>query len=201
MPPPPPPGFDEPIHDAKILANCAGFAIAREFDEMNTADFERLMRVNTLGTAFVIRALLPGMKAAGGGRILITSSMVGQVRLRKIGLDFWAIFLRDVAATIIGPAHLDNKIFATLGVSFVLIGGNPWVCRVAFLVAEVTTRRFSIHAVCVVMVYLAVMAKGVSRLYSALLKGQSTLHFQAGLSIGKPRRDSQVVHRAIMYGA
>lgn len=63
----------------QVLANCAGFAIAREFDEMDAADFERLLRVNTLGSAYVTRALLPGMKAAGGGRVLFTSSMAGQV--------------------------------------------------------------------------------------------------------------------------
>ncbi|CAM9575693.1 unnamed protein product [Ectocarpus fasciculatus] len=62
----------------QVLANCAGFAIAREFDEMEMADFERLLRVNTLGSAYVTRALLPVMKAAGGGRILFTSSMAGQ---------------------------------------------------------------------------------------------------------------------------
>eukprot|EP00903_Cladosiphon_okamuranus_P009315 g8887.t1 len=61
-----------------VLANCAGFAIAKEFDEMEMADFERLLRVNTLGSAYVTRALLPGMKAAGGGRVLFTSSMAGQ---------------------------------------------------------------------------------------------------------------------------
>ena len=62
-----------------MLANCAGFAIAREFDEMEMVDFERILRVNTLGSAYVTRALLPGMKAAGGGRVLFTSSMAGQV--------------------------------------------------------------------------------------------------------------------------
>ncbi|CAM9358961.1 unnamed protein product [Laminaria digitata] len=62
----------------QILVNCAGFAIAQELDEMKMEDFERILRVNTLGTAFVTRALLPGMKAAGGGRILMTSSMAGQ---------------------------------------------------------------------------------------------------------------------------
>lgn len=46
---------------------------------MDAADFERLLRVNTLGSANVTRALLPGMKAAGGGQILFTSSMAGQV--------------------------------------------------------------------------------------------------------------------------
>lgn len=66
----------------KVLANCAGFAIAKEFDEMSMAEFERLLRVNTLGTAFVTRALLPGMKASGGGRILFTSSLLGQASVR-----------------------------------------------------------------------------------------------------------------------
>ncbi|CAM9989484.1 unnamed protein product, partial [Scytosiphon promiscuus] len=63
---------------AQVVANCAGFAIAKEFDEMNAVDFERLLRVNTLGSANVTRALLPSMKAAGSGRILFTSSMAGQ---------------------------------------------------------------------------------------------------------------------------
>lgn len=50
---------------------------------MKATDFDRMFRVNTLGTAYVTRALLPGMKAAGGGRILFTSSMAAQVRLRE----------------------------------------------------------------------------------------------------------------------
>eukprot|EP00904_Undaria_pinnatifida_P001533 jgi/Undpi1/11380/HiC_scaffold_30.g13677.m1 len=62
----------------QVLVNCAGYAKAQAFDEMKMEDFEQILRVNTIGTACVTRALLPGMKAAGGGRILITSSMVGQ---------------------------------------------------------------------------------------------------------------------------
>lgn len=47
-------------------------------EETSVEEMERILRVNTLGTAFVTRAVLPGMKAAGSGRILFTSSVVGQ---------------------------------------------------------------------------------------------------------------------------
>lgn len=54
---------------------------------MEASDLERLIRVNTLGTAYVTRALLPGMKAAGGGRILFTSSMCGLVGHNNLRCD------------------------------------------------------------------------------------------------------------------
>ena len=76
-----------------MLANCAGFAIAKEFDEMEMADFERLLRVNTLGSAYVTRALLPGMKAAGGGRVLFTSSMAGQVLCASVHVSLCCVFV------------------------------------------------------------------------------------------------------------
>ncbi|CAN0297678.1 unnamed protein product [Discosporangium mesarthrocarpum] len=48
---------------------------------MDVADYERLLRVNTLGSMYTTRALLPRMKANRRGRILFTSSIAGQIGL------------------------------------------------------------------------------------------------------------------------
>lgn len=67
---------------------------------MKPGDFEHLLRVNTLGTAYVTWALLPGMKSAGGGRILFTSSLAGQVWLRahlSLYCELFQALLKSVA--------------------------------------------------------------------------------------------------------
>ncbi|CAM9479822.1 unnamed protein product [Choristocarpus tenellus] len=72
-------GAVERLGDAEVLANCAGFSVPMEFDAMEVAAYERLLRVNTLGSMYSTRALLPKMKENMRGRILFTSSMSGQV--------------------------------------------------------------------------------------------------------------------------
>lgn len=78
-------------YESQVLANCAGFAIARVMEETSVEEMERILRVNTLGTAFVTRAVLPDMKAAGSGRVLFTSSVVGQVSRPRTSMTY--IFL------------------------------------------------------------------------------------------------------------
>jgi len=64
-----------------ILVNCAGSGPACAFDKVDVGEFERLMRLNYLTTVFATRAVMPGMKARGRGRILFTSSQAGQLGL------------------------------------------------------------------------------------------------------------------------
>ena len=66
---------------ADVLLNCAGISVAGEFDKMDSADFERMLRVNVLGSIYPTRAVLEGMKLKGNGRIVFVSSQAGQAAI------------------------------------------------------------------------------------------------------------------------
>ena len=62
-----------------ILINNAGIystLTPRPFEEIDPAEWRRVMEVNTLGIFLCCRAVLPAMKARGGGRIVNISSGV-----------------------------------------------------------------------------------------------------------------------------
>jgi NAD(P)-dependent dehydrogenase (short-subunit alcohol dehydrogenase family) len=61
--------------DAAVL-NAAVFP-ARPIEAISMKDFDRLMAVNLRGVVLGIRAVLPLMRASGGGAILVTSSVAG----------------------------------------------------------------------------------------------------------------------------
>lgn len=62
-----------------VLLHCAGYGIsgAGEFTPMAKA--EQQLRVNLLGTANMVNAVIPFMRKQGGGRIVLTSSVAGIV--------------------------------------------------------------------------------------------------------------------------
>jgi 2-hydroxycyclohexanecarboxyl-CoA dehydrogenase len=62
-----------------ILVNAAGWNDIQPFVENTPAYMDRVMAVNLGGTLHLTRALLPGMIAAGGGRIVNISSDAGRV--------------------------------------------------------------------------------------------------------------------------
>jgi NAD(P)-dependent dehydrogenase (short-subunit alcohol dehydrogenase family) len=62
-----------------ILVNNAGIYSSltpRPFEEIDPAEWRRVMEVNTLGIFLCARAVLPAMKSRGGGRIINISSGV-----------------------------------------------------------------------------------------------------------------------------
>ena len=62
-----------------ILVNNAGIYSSltpQPFEEIDPAEWRRVMEVNTLGIFLAVRAVLPSMKARGGGRIINISSGV-----------------------------------------------------------------------------------------------------------------------------
>ena len=62
-----------------ILVNNAGIYATlkpRPFEEIDAAEWRRVMEVNVIGVFLCARAVLPAMKARGGGRILNISSGV-----------------------------------------------------------------------------------------------------------------------------
>jgi 3alpha(or 20beta)-hydroxysteroid dehydrogenase len=60
-----------------VLVNNAGILHFSPLAETSLADYERVIRVNQIGTFLGMRAVVPGMIAAGGGSIVNTSSIEG----------------------------------------------------------------------------------------------------------------------------
>lgn len=64
----------EPI---TALVNNAGVLHFSPLADTTLADYERVIRINQIGTFLGMRAVVPGMIAAGGGSIVNTSSIEG----------------------------------------------------------------------------------------------------------------------------
>ena len=60
-----------------ILINNAGILRDRTFAKMDMADFERVVRVHLLGTAFATKAVWETMREQAYGRVLMTTSSTG----------------------------------------------------------------------------------------------------------------------------
>ncbi len=58
-----------------ILFNHAGTIVVKPFLETTDDEYDRLMDINVRSMFLMTRAVLPGMIAAGGGRIVCTSSI------------------------------------------------------------------------------------------------------------------------------
>lgn len=58
------------------VVTCAGIDVPGRLDEVSTADWERVVAVNLLGTAAVLRAALPDLRARRG-RIVTVASTLG----------------------------------------------------------------------------------------------------------------------------
>jgi len=62
-----------------VLVNNAGIRIRRAFGEFSVADFDRLVAVNLRAPFIASQAVLPSMRAQGGGRIITVASQLGMV--------------------------------------------------------------------------------------------------------------------------
>ena len=77
-----------------ILINNAGVGVHRMVQETTTEEWERVMSINVTGPFFGIRAVAPGMKAAGGGVIVNVSSSAAFLPSSHIGVyatSKWAV--------------------------------------------------------------------------------------------------------------
>lgn len=64
-----------------ILINSAGINIRGKIEDMSLEDFNKVQQVNVSGSWLVSRAILPGMKANGYGRIINLGSMLSVVAI------------------------------------------------------------------------------------------------------------------------
>jgi NAD(P)-dependent dehydrogenase (short-subunit alcohol dehydrogenase family) len=62
-----------------VLVNNAGIRCRKRFGEFTHADFERVVAVNLAAAFFASQAVLPAMRAQGGGRIIHVASQFGSV--------------------------------------------------------------------------------------------------------------------------
>jgi 3-dehydrosphinganine reductase len=94
-----------------VLANCAGASVAGEFDQINIEEFERMMRINLLGSVFPTRSVVKLMKKKQiGGKIIFIASQIAQAALHgysAYAASKWA--LRGLAEAIqmeLKPFHI-----------------------------------------------------------------------------------------------
>jgi NAD(P)-dependent dehydrogenase (short-subunit alcohol dehydrogenase family) len=62
-----------------ILVNNAGIRIRKPFGEFSASDFDRLIAINLRAPFLASQAVVPAMRAAGGGRIVTVASQLGIV--------------------------------------------------------------------------------------------------------------------------
>jgi len=62
------------VHDADILLNCAGMAIAAPFLDNDPADWDRMFAINVRATMRLTLAATRGMVARGNGHVITISS-------------------------------------------------------------------------------------------------------------------------------
>jgi NAD(P)-dependent dehydrogenase (short-subunit alcohol dehydrogenase family) len=61
-----------------VLVNNAGFGVRGNVEDVSAEKYERLMRVNYLGTVYGCRAAVPVMRRQGKGVLINVSSIVGK---------------------------------------------------------------------------------------------------------------------------
>ena len=69
------------LGDVNVLVNNAGVNIRGPIDELDFDSFRKVFQVNVDGVWLASRAVVPAMKAAGGGRIINVASTLGLVGL------------------------------------------------------------------------------------------------------------------------
>ena len=69
-----------------VLVNNAGIRCRKEFGSFTRADFATLIGINLAAAFFASQAVLPAMRAQGGGRIIHMASQMGRVAAEQNAL-------------------------------------------------------------------------------------------------------------------
>lgn len=92
---------EKELGDIYMLINCAGLAICGVFEEVSVEDAHKLMNINYFGSYNCTRYVLPKMKKAREGFIVITSSQAAMFGIYGYGPYAASKFaLRGMAETI-----------------------------------------------------------------------------------------------------
>jgi len=62
-----------------VVCSNAGVFPAARLGQMSVADWDQVLDINLKGTFLTVNACLPGLKARGQGRIIVTSSITGPI--------------------------------------------------------------------------------------------------------------------------
>jgi NAD(P)-dependent dehydrogenase (short-subunit alcohol dehydrogenase family) len=68
-----------------VLVSNAGETLRAPVESVPLAEVDRLFQLNTLGALRVAQAVLPGLRARGGGRIIFVSSVLGRLTIPLTG--------------------------------------------------------------------------------------------------------------------
>lgn len=110
-----------------VLVNCAGYGEFGSVEETPLAAAREQLEVNVLGAIGLVQAVLPGMRAAGRGRIVNVSSLAGEFasplggwyHASKFALEALSDSLRGEVAplgidvTLVQPSYVDTDWHAT----------------------------------------------------------------------------------------
>ena len=79
------------------LVNCAGVGGVGAIEETDDDKLRHILDVNVLGPLRLIRAVLPAMRAQGGGAIVSVSSLLGRLVMPPLGLYSASKFALEAA--------------------------------------------------------------------------------------------------------
>jgi len=98
-----------------ILVNSAGINVSRRaMAELDPADWDRMMAINTTGSFNCIHAALPGMRARKSGLIINISSIAGKRAMKLGGVGYCASkFALTALGTTVGLEERANGIRVT----------------------------------------------------------------------------------------
>jgi NAD(P)-dependent dehydrogenase (short-subunit alcohol dehydrogenase family) len=123
--------------DAVVLA--AGVVGYGRFENVPAEVFDRVLRTNVSGVANVVRAVLPGMRAADDGSIVIVGSLLGQIAppyMSPYAVSKWAVReltrilrienrdRRGVRISSVSPGGVDTPIYVQ-GANYLGWVGRP----------------------------------------------------------------------------
>jgi NAD(P)-dependent dehydrogenase (short-subunit alcohol dehydrogenase family) len=134
-------------HVDTVLANV-GIGFFGPFEEVDLELANRCLEINVIGTAAVLQAFVPGMRARRSGKLLAVSSLVGQIPFpfesiysaSKFAVEGLLLSLRyevepfGIAVALIQPAQVSTRFAAKIHV--LPPEGSPYRERVRRFVAR-----------------------------------------------------------------
>jgi NAD(P)-dependent dehydrogenase (short-subunit alcohol dehydrogenase family) len=107
--------LDDELGPVDILVNSAGINVSnRMMSNIDPADFDRMMEVNTTGTFNCIHAALPAMRKKGAGLIINIVSLAGKRAMLLAGMPYCVSkFATSALGTFVNLEECGNGIKVT----------------------------------------------------------------------------------------